>query len=296
LHASFEGGDNAGKEELALRLQGRLPFNAQPLRERGWMGKWIYWSRYENKSPSQHEKPHAVLIGSCVPPGDAEWLEKQCKRSQVLTYRVPSEVEWLMESLNRDLKHVLLQKALQSYTISAEDAYCTGKTAAHVVHDRQMHGVLVKAEDEAYFTASTEALRHQAKTGGPSLRLPKREQAVQEPRRMKQHKTDWIRRLYPPHLRCPITKDNFINPYITKYGYTYEMESIKSYAARTGKDYITQRPLNPEEMYPNRIAKAFLDAIQKRVGESQAPHGYRISYQGITRGGDPLPSELDEEE
>ena len=111
---------------------------------------------------------------------------------QVLTYRVPSEVEWLMESLNRDLKHVLLQKALQSYTISAEDAYCTGKTAAHVVHDRQMHGVLVKAEDEAYFTASTEALRHQAKTGGPSLRLPKREQAVQEPRRMKQHKTDWI--------------------------------------------------------------------------------------------------------
>ena len=55
----------------------------------------------------------------------------------------------------------------------------------------------------------------------------------------------------PNEFICPISNKLMMNPFITKYGNTYEEFFIKDFVMKNNKDFLEEKILKVDEIYPN---------------------------------------------
>jgi hypothetical protein len=81
--------------------------------------------------------------------------------------------------------------------------------------------------------------------------------------------TNAEREAVPPHLRCPLTQELFLDPVVIASGHTYERAAIKLYLQASGADPVTKEQLEYDDVVPSlsmqKIAQAYYaDVIAAR--------------------------------
>jgi hypothetical protein len=68
---------------------------------------------------------------------------------------------------------------------------------------------------------------------------------------------------YTEYLRCPITKQIFVNPVVGSDGQTYERDALVRYLQTPNPISLkTGKPLNPKTMIPNLAIEAFMKSCR----------------------------------
>lgn len=67
----------------------------------------------------------------------------------------------------------------------------------------------------------------------------------------------------PDNLKCPITLAIFKDPVMTPFGHTYERSAIKAHIAQKKTDPLTGKPLDLNDLVPNRAIKDMVNVFQQ---------------------------------